>query len=87
MDLMSQAIQELIYFENLKKCIIDKIIQDWNSKECIHEKIKNKYYDFEYMIEDCYNETGYRNLKFLHTGKTLNDCKFNDIKKWLRYTL
>ena len=48
MNLMSQARQELVYFEDLKKKIIDKIAKEWKSKEqLIHGKIQNKYYNFE----------------------------------------
>ena len=87
MNLMSQAKQELVYFEDLKKSIIDKISKEWKSKEPIHGKIQNKYNNIEYTIEDCYNKTGNRTLMFLHTGKTLHDYNFNDIKYWLEKTL
>ena len=88
MNLMSQARQELVYFEDLKKNIINKIAKEWKSKEqLIHGKIQNKYYNFEYTIENCYNQTGNRTLLFLHNGNTLHDYNFNDIKYWLEKTL
>ena len=78
---------EMVYFQNLKESIIKKIAQEWKSRNAVHGKIENKYYNFEYTIEDCYNQTGNRTLIFINSGKKIHDYNFTDITNILRNIL
>ena len=78
---------EQVYFQDLKKQIIQKIAAEWKSKRKVHEKIENKYYNLEYTIEDCYNQTGNRTLVFHRTGKKIHDYNHIDISNIIRNIL
>ena len=78
---------EQVHFQDLKKQIIEKIAAEWKSKRQVHEKIENKYYNFEYTIEDCYNQTGNRTLVFYRTGKKIHDYNHIDISNIIRNIL
>ena len=75
---------EQVYFQQLQQLIITKINKEWKSNKSIHETIKNKYYNLEYTIENCYNQTGNRTLTFLNSGKKIHDYNYFDIKNWLK---
>ena len=75
---------EQVYFQQLQQLIITKINKEWKSNKSIHEIIKNKYYNLEYTIENCYNQTGNRTLTFLNSGKKIHDYNYFDIKNWLK---
>lgn len=78
---------EQVYFQDLKKQIIQKIAAEWKSKRRVHEKIENKYYNLEYTIEDSYNRTGNRTLFFIHSGKKIHDYNYIDISNTIRNIL
>ncbi len=78
---------EQVYFQDLKKQIIQKIAAEWKSKRRVHEKIENKYYNLEYTIEDSYNRTGNRTLVFIHSGKKIHDYNYIDISNTIRNIL
>lgn len=78
---------EHLYFQDLKKYIIQKIAKEWKTHDTIHEKIKNNYYNLEYTIEDCYNQSGNRTLKFLNSGKKIHDYNFVNITNILNNML
>ena len=79
--------QEKVDFEQLKESILAQICRDWKSKDPILRTIQNKYYQFDYIVEDCYNRTGNRTLKFLHTGTTIHDYNYYDISYRVKQVL
>ena len=76
-----------VYFQDLKTAMIQRINQQWTSKNQISGSFQNAYYNFNYTIEDCYNQTGNRTIQFHPSGKTLHDYNYMDIKNWLRSIL
>ena len=74
---------EIVYFQDLKKAMIQRINEQWKSKNEIQGSFKNKYYNFEYTILTSYNQTGNRTIQFHNTGKILHDYNYIDIKNWL----
>lgn len=78
---------EQVYFQDLKNEMIISLNQQWKSCNEIQGSFQNKYYNFEYTIVDCYNQSGDRKLHFLDSGKKLHDYRCNDIKNWLKTIL
>ena len=74
---------EMVYFQDLKKNMIVRINQQWKSCNEVQGSFRNDYYNFEYTIENSYNQSGNRTIRFHNTGKTLHDYNTNDIKNWL----
>ena len=78
---------EKVYFEDFKKYIVKKICSDWKSNNYIANKIENTYFQLDYTIEDCYNRTGNRTLKFLNSGKEIHRYRHDDISYELKRVL
>tara|TARA_Y100000768_G_scaffold388563_1_gene385248 strand:+ start:5004 stop:5294 length:291 start_codon:yes stop_codon:yes gene_type:complete len=78
---------EKVYFEDLRERIIQKIAEQWKSHNTVYEKIENKYYNFEYTIEDCYNQSGNRTLLFLNSRKKIHDYNYMNITNILKKIL
>ena len=78
---------EQVYFQDLKNEMIIRLNQQWKSCNEIQGSFQNKYYNFEYIIIDCYNQSGDRKFHFIHNGKILHDYRCNDIKNWLKTIL
>ena len=55
---------EMVCFQDLQKKIIQQISLEWKSKKEIHNKIENKYFNFEYEILNEYNHAGMRKILF-----------------------
>lgn len=79
--------QEKVEFEQLKESILAQICRDWKRTGPIQRTVQNKYYQFDYIVEDCYNRTGNRTLKFLHTGTTIHDHNYYDISYRIKQIL
>ena len=71
--------KEQVYFEDLTRSLISQIAQQWKSANEVHDEVKNKYYNFDYIIKDSWNQTGNRTLTFLNTGKQIHDYKWVDV--------
>ena len=79
---------ELVFLQDLKKIIIDKIYRQWNGNiKFIEDEINYKYFKFKYTISDNFNRTGNRTFEILETGQKIHDYKYNDIKNWLKRVL
>ena len=79
---------ELVFLQDLKKIIIDKIYRQWNGNiKFIEDEINYKYFKFKYTISDNFNNKGNRTFKNLNTGQIIHDYKYNDIKNWLKRVL
>ena len=81
------ANEEMVFFQDLKNNMIARINQQWKSCNEVQGSFKNSYYNFTYTIENSYNQTGNRTICFHHTGKTLHDYNYFDIKIWLNSIL
>ena len=79
LERIRNEIKEKVYFQDLTRSIITQIAQQWKSVNEVHGNVKNKYYNFDYIIKDCWNQTGDRTLTFLNTGKKIHDYKWVDI--------
>ena len=78
---------EMVYFQDLKKNMIVRINQQWKSCNEVQGSFQNEYYNFEYTIENSYNQSGNRTIRFHHTGKTLHYYNTVDINNWLNTIL
>lgn len=79
---------ELVFLQDLKKTIIDKIYRQWKeTNKYIEDEINYKYFKFKYTISDNFNNKGNRTFKNLNTGQIIHDYKYNDIKNWLKRVL
>ena len=87
LERIRSANAEQVYFQDLKNEMIIRMNQQWKSCNEIQGTFQNKYYNFEYTIVNCYNQSGNRKFQFIHSGKTLNDYRCNDIKNWLKTNL
>tara|TARA_E500000178_G_C16451863_1_gene500503 strand:+ start:216 stop:512 length:297 start_codon:yes stop_codon:yes gene_type:complete len=76
-----------VNYEDLKSAMIEQINKQWKSNNEIIGSFRNKYYNFDYTITTSYNATGDRTLTFLHTGSSLHDYRWVDIKNWLNTRL
>ena len=87
LERIRKANQEQVNFQDLQGYIVQRIYREWKSKKPIHGKIENTYYNFEYTIENCMNQTGNRTLTFLNSGKKIHDYNFVDIQNCIKYAL
>ena len=53
---------EQVYFQDLKNEMIIRLNQQWKSCNEIQGSFQNKYYNFQYITIDCYNQSGDRNF-------------------------
>ena len=79
--------KENVDLQNIQDYIINRISTEWKYKKSCHGKIETKYYNFEYRIENCVNQTGNRTLTFLNSGKKIHDYFWVDIKNNIKYIL
>ena len=87
LEKIRKEIKEQVYFQDLTSSIITQIAQQWMSVNEVHGEVKNKYYNFDYIIKDSWNQTGNRTVTFLNTGKTIHDYKWVDITHRVRVIL
>ena len=78
---------EKVYFQDLKIAMIKRINEQWNSNNEIQGSFQNKYYNFNYSIENCNNRMCNRTIRFHSSGETLRGYTYMDIKNWLNTIL
>ena len=76
-----------VRFQDIKEFIINKITSEWKSRNYISDSIQNEFFNFSYVIEDCYNRTGDRTFTNLNSGRKIHDYRYIDIHNQLKRIL